>query len=84
MNTNARMEISVYPLGTCSPGISREVSPVLEVLDSCGLPHEVSVMGTIVEGSPDDLFNLARRLHDVVFSDTVRRVVTIIRIDERR
>ena len=84
MNANARMEISVYPLGTSKPGISKEVSAVFEILDSCGLPYEISVMGTVVEGSLDELFPLARKLHDVVFSDAVRRVVTVIKIDERR
>ena len=84
MNANARMEISVYPLGTAYPSISREISAVFDVLDTCGLPYEISVMGTIVEGSLDELFSLARKLHDVVFSDTVKRVVTVIKIDERR
>jgi uncharacterized protein YqgV (UPF0045/DUF77 family) len=41
-------------------------------------------MGTIVEGTTDELFSLARELHQVVFSDAVRRVITIIKIDERR
>jgi uncharacterized protein (TIGR00106 family) len=78
------MEISVYPLGTGNPIISREVSAVFEILDTCGLPYEISVMGTIVEGSLDELFQLARKLHDVVFSDTVRRVITVIKIDDCR
>ena len=84
MNPSARMEISVYPLGTGNPSVSREVSAIFEVLDTCGLPYEISVMGTIVEGKPDEIFLLARKLHDIVFSDTVKRAVTIIKIDERR
>ena len=80
----ARMEICVYPLGTDDPSISKEVSAVFDVLDSCGLQYEMSVMGTIVEGSVDELLTLARKLHESVFSETVRRVVTMIRIDDRR
>jgi len=78
------MEISVYPLGTGNPSVSSEVSAIFEVLDTCGLPYEISVMGTIVEGNPEELFVLARKLHDIVFSATVKRAVTVIKIDERR
>ena len=80
----ARMEIAVYPLGTVSSSISREVSEVFDVLEQCGLPYEITIMGTIIEGTVDELFSLARELHDNVFSDTVKRVVTVIKIDDRR
>ena len=84
MNPTARMEISVYPLGTGKPSVSEEVSAVFDVLDNSGLTYEISVMGTTIEGKPDELFNLARKLHEAVFSDTVKRVVTVIKIDERK
>ena len=80
----ARMEIAVYPLGTGDSSVSREVSAVFDVLERCGLSYEITVMGTIVEGTLDELFTLARELHDVVFSDTVKRVVTVIKIDDKR
>ncbi|MBN1291215.1 MAG: thiamine-binding protein, partial [Candidatus Latescibacteria bacterium] len=70
MNPTARMEISVYPLGTGNPSVSEEVSAVFDILDKCGLPYEISVMGTTIEGEPGELFSLAQRLHKVVFSDT--------------
>ena len=84
MSGSARMEIAVYPLGTGDTSVSREVSRVFDVLDRSGLPYQVTVMGTVVEGVTDALFTLARDLHAIVFGDTVNRVVTIIRIDERR
>jgi len=80
----ARMEISVYPLGTSNPSISEEVSAIFDVLDRCGLKYEISVMGTTVEGNPAELLSLAGKLHNAVFSDSIRRVVTVIKIDERR
>jgi len=79
-----RMEIAVYPLGTGDASVSKEVSEIFAVLEQCGLYYEISVMGTIVEGSLDELFALARQLHDIVFSDGVKRVVTVIKIDDRR
>ena len=80
----ARMEIAVYPLGTDNPIISREVSAIFDVLENCGLSYDISVMGTIIEGTPDELFALARKLHEIVFSEKVRRVLTVIKIDDRR
>jgi len=78
------MEIAVYPLGTGNASISKEVSRVFDVLERCGLRYEMNVMGTIVEGTLDDLLALARELHEAVFSDSVRRVITTVKIDERR
>jgi len=78
------MEIAVYPIGSGDPSVSREVSRVFEVLEHSGLSYEITVMGTIVEGTMDELFALARELHDIMFSVTVRRVITTIKIDERR
>ncbi len=84
MNDTSRMEIAVYPLGTGDSSISREVSRIFDVLDTCNLTFNVTPLGTIVEGSPGELFELAQRLHEIVFSDTVKRVVTVMKIDERR
>lgn len=80
----ARMEIAVYPLGTGNTSVSMEVSRVFDVLEKCGLTYEITVMGTIVEGPLDGLFKLARELHDAVLSDNVERVVTVIKIDDRK
>ncbi len=80
----ARLEIAAYPLGTGDASVSKEVSAIFDILDNCGLPYEISVMGTIIEGPLDRLLTIARELHDCLFSDSVRRVVTVIKIDEKR
>ena len=64
--------------------ISKEIAKIFDVLDNCTLSYQITPMGTIVEGAADELFSLARELYQVVFSDAVRRVITIIKIDERR
>lgn len=56
---------------------------MFEVLDRSGFPYEMTVMGTVVEGTPERLFTLAAEIHAVMFSDAVNRVVTVIRVDER-
>ena len=49
-----------------------------------GLKHELTAMGTIIEGDLDKILALIRRLHEVPFSQGARRVSTTIRIDDRR
>jgi len=78
------MEIAVYPLGTSGGSISREVSRIFEILDKCPLTYEITPMGTLIEGPLDDLFILARELHEAVAGDDISRIVTVIRIDDRR
>lgn len=84
MTDRARMEISVYPLGTGDASITKHIAKIFDVLESCGMTYQITVMGTIVEGTVHELFALAERLHDTVFADGVDRVVTTIKIDERR
>lgn len=55
-----------------------------KVLDNCNLTYQITTMGTIIEGILDELFAIAREHHEVVFSDTVKRVVTVIKLDYRR
>ncbi len=83
MSGKARMEIAVYPLCTTNT-VSQEVSKIFDILDTCNLTYQITTMGTIIEGPYDELFSLARELHEVVFSDTVKRVVTVIKLDDRR
>ena len=78
------MEIAVYPLGTDNASITKEVSKVFNVLDNCDLTYQITTMGTIIEGTLDELFALARELHEAVFSDSVKRVITTIKIDDKR
>lgn len=80
----AVMEISVVPVGTGSPSLSPWVADCIEVLQEQGVKYEVTPMGTQVEGPLDLLMEIARRMHEVPFRKGALRVVTIIKIDDRR
>ncbi len=84
MSGIVRMEIAVYPLGTDNSSITKDVSKVFKVLDNCDLTYQITTMGTIIEGTLDELFALARELHEAVFSDSVKRVITTIKLDDKR
>ncbi len=77
-------EISVVPLGTGSTSVSRYVAECLKVLKASGLSYEIHGMGTIVEGDLEALLSVLRRMHEVPFREGAQRVVTTIRVDDRR
>ncbi len=77
-------EVSIVPLGTGSTSVSSFVAECLKVLDGSGLGYELHGMGTIVEGELQDLFSIIQQMHEVPFNKGAQRVVTSIKIDDRR
>ena len=80
----AIMEISVVPIGTQSTSVSSFVAECVKIVDQQGLKYEVTSMGTEVEGPVDDLLKLAAQMHQAPFRRGALRVLTTIRLDERR
>jgi len=81
---NVVAEISIVPLGTGSPGVGRYVAACVGVLARRGIKHEVTPMGTVVEGNLDDILQAVREMHEVPFKAGAQRVVTTVHIDDRR
>lgn len=77
-------EVSIVPLGTGSTSVSGYVAKCLKVLDTSGLDYELHGMGTIIEGSVPDLLEVIRKMHEVPFNEGAQRVVTSIKVDDRR
>ena len=77
-------EVSIVPLGTGSPSVSGYVAACLKVLDESGLTYELHGMGTIIEGDLQELFEVIREMHEVPFTEGAQRVVTSIKLDDRR
>lgn len=80
------MEISVVPLGTIKPSVSQYVARSIKILQGeNNITYQLTAMGTIVEGdSIEQLLAIASKMHHSVFDDTVKRVVTTIKIDDRK
>jgi uncharacterized protein (TIGR00106 family) len=74
----------VIPIGTKTPSVSKYVAEALKVLEKEGIKYELTSMGTIVEGDLDKILDLVKKMHETVFDKEVQRVVTIIKIDDRR
>lgn len=80
----ALLEISVVPLGTPTPSIGDYIADVVLACKKSKAKYKLTDMGTIVEGRPTDLFKLAQKLHETPFKKGVKRVITILSIDDRR
>jgi len=77
-------EISIVPIGTQSTSVSSYVAACLKVLEGSGLTHELHGMGTIIEGDLKALFETILKMHEVPFKAGALRVVTTIKVDDRR
>ena len=77
-------EVSIVPVGTQSTSVSSYVAACLKVLKKSGLTYELHGMGTIIEGDLRALFEVVQRMHEVPFDAGALRVVTTLKVDDRR
>ena len=78
-------EISVVPIGTGSPSISGDVAAAVNALRSeKRLKYQLTSMGTIVEGDVKDILRVVGRMHQAVLDGGAQRVLTNVKIDDRR
>jgi len=81
----AIIEVSVVPIGTGTPSVSRYVAKAVRILQSQpDINYELTAMGTIIEGDLDKLMLLVRKMHESAFAEGAFRVVTTVKIDDRR
>jgi uncharacterized protein (TIGR00106 family) len=80
----AILEISVVPIGIKGSSLSPYVADCLRVLKEERVRYELSAMGTNVEGNLKDLMRIAMKMHEVPFKKGAPRVVTTLKIDDRR
>lgn len=79
----AIMEITVLPK-TEDISVSTCVAHIVQYLKDSGIEHTLTSMSTIIEGDTDYLFNIAYKMHSILFEHGMKRVYTIIKIDDRR
>jgi len=80
----AILEISVVPIGTSDTSLSAYVADCLRILKKEKIRYELSSMGTNIEGDLKDLLRIAHRMHLTPFKKGALRVVTTLKIDDRR
>jgi uncharacterized protein (TIGR00106 family) len=78
-------EISVVPLGTKTPSVSQYVARAVKVLErEKDIKYEMTAMGTIIEGDLDRILAVVKKMHEGTFGGGVARVLTTVKIDDRR
>ncbi|NTV41694.1 MAG: MTH1187 family thiamine-binding protein [Syntrophobacteraceae bacterium] len=80
----AVVEISIVPLGIQGTSLSSYVARALKVLGRSRLRYELTGMGTIISGDLDEIWSVLREMHESCFAGEANRVLTTIRIDDRR
>jgi uncharacterized protein (TIGR00106 family) len=76
------VEFSVVPVGkgvSLSPMIAR----VLQIVVKSGIRYKANPMGTVLEGSWEEVMGVIKKCHDEVMKDA-ERAVTSIKIDDRK
>jgi uncharacterized protein (TIGR00106 family) len=76
--------LTITPLGTGTPSVSRYVAGVEKILRTTALKHQLTAMGTIIEGDLDEILAVIRKMHEHPFTQGAARVSTLIKIDDRR
>ena len=78
-------EVSVIPMGTKTASVSEYVAKAIKALiQQKNVKYQLTALGTILEGELNQVLDAAKRMHEGVFGEEVKRVVTRITIDDRR
>lgn len=77
------IEVLPRPVGTPSQQYAH-VEAAIAVIQHSGLHHEVHALGTTVEGDPDAIWGLARRIHEATLESGAEGVVTIAKFQQSR
>lgn len=74
------MELTAIPLAR-GRSLSGDLAEVIGLIDESKLPYKVTEFGTMIEGSWDELMDIAKRCHTTIRKKT-DRVLILMRIDD--
>ncbi|MGC8606005.1 MAG: MTH1187 family thiamine-binding protein [Vulcanisaeta sp.] len=79
------VEIAVDPIGTSSTSVGDYIRIAIDIIKKSGYKYEVGPMSTSVElPSIEALGKLLQDIHDALYRAGIKRIVTTVRIDDRR
>ncbi|MBN2603752.1 MAG: MTH1187 family thiamine-binding protein [Candidatus Thermoplasmatota archaeon] len=77
-------QLSISPVGK-NIGLSKYVKKVLEVLKKEPISIETNAMATVIEATDiETLLSAVNKAHNCLFEVGVQRVITELKIDDRR
>lgn len=74
------LELTIIPIGQ-KHSISGDLARLVAIIEGSGLDYRMTAFGTLVEGSWDQLVNLAKECHFEVRKGS-ERVLTMMRLDD--
>ncbi len=74
------LELSVIPLGR-GRSISADLADLAKIIDASGLDYRLTAAGTILEGTWEQVMDVARKCHTEMRKKT-ERVVTFMKLDD--
>lgn len=77
----ADIECIPQPLGTPESKYAH-VEAAIALAQESGLRYEVNAMSTSIEGEPDDVWALLRRMHEASLASGAQHVITIVKLGE--
>lgn len=75
-------EFSITPIGA-GVHVGAYVAKAVQIVHDSGLKYELNPMGTVVEGTWDDVMAVVKRCHDALLGECERLSIAI-KIDSRR
>lgn len=79
----AMAEVTIVPIGS-GTSLSDYVAEAVGVAMRSGLKAKLTPTSTILEGDLDEIMKVVREMHESQFLKGAKRVLTIIKIDDRR
>jgi len=77
-------QLSIAPIGK-GTSLSRYVKIVINILKKNNIKFKINDMGTVIETSNlITLFNIVEQAHTAVINSGAKRVITELKIDDRR
>jgi uncharacterized protein YqgV (UPF0045/DUF77 family) len=58
------------------------VEAAIAVIQASGLRYEVGALGTTLEGEPDEVWPLLRRIHEACLAAGAEREITLVKVAE--
>lgn len=65
------VEFDTYPVGKSS-GLGEEIAKVKKIIEASGLDHQLTAMGTIIEGDWDEVMGTIKKCHHRLKQDHER------------
>jgi uncharacterized protein (TIGR00106 family) len=74
------MELTIIPLGS-GRSLSGAIADLVKIIEGSGLDYRMTAFGTLIEGTWDQLIDVAKRCHFET-REKSGRVLTMMRLDD--